>query len=388
MEKLKLLHIIETLSVEGGGGDRACAELAEAQAQNGHDVTILCTENPDRPTPITVDGVSIISVPSGGRLGRELGWNPNFHVRLMRALENMDIVHSHGTWRMLHVYVRTACRRRGVPYVQQPHGSLMPTRLLHRRWFKLIWGMLFERRNLAGAAALHAETPDDLVDIRSYFSHRNIYILPCGSRPIVGSMNTAEFETRYPQLAGKNYVLYLGRLDFQKGVDMLISAFADVFKDQPDVALVIVGPDYNDTKSKLLELAQAREIANVIFLPAVTNDLEKKAIFSNAACFVLPSHSENFGITVLEALLSGCPTLVSRNTGWASLEEDGGGLVFNPTPDGVRDALRRFVAMGEAERSTMVEQGQKIAADYDWRVIARKQDLVYADILADRRSEQ
>ena len=62
--------------------------------------------------------------------------------------------------------------------------------------------------------------------------------------------------------------------------------------------------------------------------------------------------------------------------------------MFDPTPDGVLDALRRFVVMGEAERRTMVEQGQAIAADYDWRAIAHKQDLVYADILADRRSEK
>ena len=342
MERLKILHVIETLAVEGGGGDRACAELAEAQALNGHAVTILCTDTARRPTPFSLDNVSIISVQASGWFARELGWNPTFDARLRSVLEDTDIVHCHGAWRMLQVYVRRACLDLGVPYIQQPHGSFMPNRLLHRKWKKLIWGALFERRNLAEAAALHAETDGDLRDISDYIWHPNIYILPCGSWPVEGALEDKEFYARYPMLAHKLFLLYFGRLDFNKGVDLLIKAFDKLAADCPDTNLAIVGPDYNQTKSKLERLVDSRGIENVYFLPAVSDDLEKTALFSHAACFVLPSHSENFGITVLEALLVGCPVLVSRQTGWSSLEQEGAGLIFDPTLNGVKNALSRF----------------------------------------------
>jgi glycosyltransferase involved in cell wall biosynthesis len=381
MEKLKILHVIETLAVEGGGGDRACAELAEAQAQNGHDVSVLCMQYPERQTPIELEGVNVISLDSPGWFSRKLGWNPAFLRELQRELKDTHIVHSHGTWRMIQVYVRRACTERGIPYVHQPHGSFAPVKLRHRKWFKLIWGELFEKRNLISAAALHAETQADLAEIRAYHDHPNTYILPCGSRQVLGTLDELEFSRRHPQLSQRPYVLYLGRLDVQKGVDLLIKAFADVFAGQPSTALAIIGPDHNNTRAKLERQVREGAVQNVMFFPPV-DEFEKRALYDHALCFVLPSHAENFGITVLEALLADCPVLVSRNTGWASLERDGGGLVFDPTVDDLSTALRRFLCMDVAERTAMIDRGREIAARYDWRAIARSQDAIYAAILA------
>lgn len=382
MEKLKILHVVETLAVEAGGGDRACGELAEAQAQNGHDVTLICTKRADRPTPLRIEGVNVIEIETGSQIGRKLSWSPAFYRRLRRQLAETDIVHCHGAWRLIQVYVRRACRVQGVPYVHQPHGSFMPGHLKHRKWFKKAWGFMFEKRNLAAAAAVHAETDVDSADIRGYIDHRNIYVLPCGSRAVTGNMDEAAFAQLQPQLTNRKYILYLGRLDFQKGVDLLIRAFGTVYADRPDIDLVIVGPDYNNTLMTLKNLVLQRRLSNVHFLPIMTDDLEKKALFSRAECFVLPSHSENFGITVLEALLADCPVLVSRNTGWAALERDGGGLVFNPTEADISDALRRFRALTPDARAEMIRRGREIAAEYDWRAIALRQDAVYVDILA------
>tara|TARA_B110000259_G_C13971779_1_gene385032 strand:- start:164 stop:1351 length:1188 start_codon:yes stop_codon:yes gene_type:complete len=390
MEKLRILHVIETLVVEGGGGDRACAELAEAQALNGHEVTVLCTHNAARSTPILIEEVTVIKVApmkglASSKLGRKMGWNLLFRNRLLAELKMIDIVHCHGTWRLLQVYVRKACQASGIPYVSQPHGSFMPNHLLHQKWFKLLWGIIFERRNLAAAAALQAETQTDLNDIRNYYPHPKICIIPCGSKPVNGDLDQAAFEKCFPDIGKHPYILYLGRLDFQKGIDNLIMAFEQICADQPDLRLAIVGPDYNGTQHKLTQLVVERGIDRVYFMPIVTNNLEKKALFSRAVCFVLPSHSENFGITVLEALLADCPVLVSRSTGWANLELDQSGLVFDPSHAGVYNAMRRFFALTTTEQTSMVRQGRCIAAEYDWRTIARKQNLVYQEILAAQR---
>jgi glycosyltransferase involved in cell wall biosynthesis len=379
LEKLRIIHVVETLAVEGGGGDRACAELAEAQAQNGHDVRVICTIRSDRPTPLRIEGVTIVGIDARGKLARKLGWSPDLFRYLRRALLEADIVHSHGTWRLIQVYVRRACRAHQIPYVLQPHGSFASVSLLHRKWFKRIWGIVFERANLRHAAALHAETATDLSDINAYYRHPNTYILPCGSRQQTGTLDPSQFVARYPQLAAQPYVLYLGRLDFQKGIDLLIDAFDRFSARRPGLNLAIVGPDHNNTKTKLERQVREQGLRNVVFLPQV-DGVDKNTLYANALCFVLPSHSENFGITVLEALLADCPVLVSRNTGWATLESDGGGLVFDPTQEDLAYALDRFGALDKEERARMVRRGHDIASGYDWRTIARRQDDVYAEI--------
>lgn len=380
MEKLKILHVVETLAVEAGGGDRACAELAEAQAQNGHEVTLLCTKRADRPTTLRIEGVNVIEIETGGLIGRKLSWSPVFYRRLKRQITQTDIVHCHGTWRMIQVYVRWACLAQGVPYVHQPHGSFAPVKLRHRKWLKRMWGVFFEIPNLRAASALHAETQADLTEIDAYYRHPCTYVLPCGSRPTTLVTDLDRFSRNYPQLVGERYVLYLGRLDVQKGVNLLIDAFATVYADEPETHLVIVGPDYNNTKVRLQRQAKNLSLDNVLFLPPVDED-DKHALYANASCFVFPSHAENFGITVLEALLADCPVLVSRNTGWAALERDGGGLVFNPTEADISGALRRFRALTPGARAEMIRRGREIAAEYDWRAIAQRQDAIYADIL-------
>lgn len=393
MEKLRILHVIETLAIEGGGGDRAYAELAEAQMQNGHEVTVLCIQSEDRPTPLSIPDLPVIRVPSTrgggvGRLLRKLGWNPAFREQLSTLLEDVDVVHCHSAWRLLQVYVRRTCRAKGIPYVSQPHGSFMPNHLLHRLWYKRVWGAVFERRNLSAAAALLAETKSDLADIEAYYPHPRIPIVPCGTKQVSGNLDQAAFAARFPEVSDHPYILYLGRLDFQKGVDTLILAFEHMSAERPDLRLAIVGPDDNNMRAKLEQLVSDRGLETVHFLSTVTDALEKKALFSRATCFVLPSHSENFGITVLEALSVKCPVLVSRATGWADLEQEGGGLVFTPSHDGVTDALHRFFSLSTDQRTAMIERGHAIAAAYEWRDIARKLDVVYREILTERGSRQ
>lgn len=357
-----------------------CAEMAEAQAVLGHDVTVICTRRPDRPTPLLAKGTRVLEIESGGLLRRRIGANSSLFRVLREEVRDATIVHSHGAWRLTQVYVRWACKREGVPYVHQPHGSFMPERLQHQKLAKAAWGWAFEKTNLHSAGAIHAECKADYDDIMAYIRHPQIYILPCGSKPVTESLDSKQFGEKYPSLVANKYILYIGRLDFHKGLDLLVSEFKKMSIGCEKINLAIVGPNYNNTKEKLIAIMEKLNIGNINFFESVAADAEKRALFENALCFILPSYCENFGITVLEALLAKCPVIVSSRTGWAELESEGAGIVFDPNSEGLLNAFRRFCNMKPNELAAMVSRGSELAAAYDWRAIASRQIEIYRGI--------
>jgi glycosyltransferase involved in cell wall biosynthesis len=379
---LRILHAIETLAIEGGGGDRACADLAEAQAGLGHNVAVIRFVDIQKPTLLYPEGVQLIDVPRSGFAAEKLGWSRSFRRELTRNVKASDIVHCHGAWSLIQANVRRVCRKYSVPYVSQPHGSFEGLRMRHGWLRKMIWSNLFERRNLAQANAVHTEGEKDASDVFNFQPRANIFVLPCGSKPLPSAITEVDFEKSYPLLFRKRYLLYLGRLDYHKGLDTLIPVFAEVVSGKEDFTLAIVGIDYNGTRVKLERLAKKYNSARIEFYDAVFDPRIKRALFENAMAFILPSKSENFGITVIEALLCGCPVLVSKETAWADLEQQGAGIVFDPFPDSLRSAIARFLDKDEANLEEMIAKGRSVAEEFNWETIAAESISVYSRLVA------
>jgi glycosyltransferase involved in cell wall biosynthesis len=97
----------------------------------------------------------------------------------------------------------------------------------------------------------------------------------------------------------------------------------------------------------------------------------------------LPSLGENFGIAVLEALRSRCPVLVSKNTAWWNLEDNGGGIVFDSTEVDLERAITKFMNLSSGDREKMADYGYAVAQNYNWDIIAKKQDEIYRSLISD-----
>lgn len=372
---MKIIHLIETLAVEGGGGDRACIELAAAQSVLGHEITVICFQDSDE-TPMIAEGVNIQRFDRSDRAG----------LRQAIAKEcstGGDVVHVHGAWRLLQTWARRICKRHDTPYVFQPHGLFSEERLVHKRFRKQIWFNLFERSNLKNAAAIIAESRRDRESLVRLVETKRIYEIPCGGGLTGATANSDVMDIKYSSLKDKAFILYFGRLDFHKGIDILIAAYAALPWLKGNYELAIVGPDFNNTLSKLEAKVRALGLASVHFFDKVTKDSEKAALFDAAEAFVLPSRDENFGITVLEALSRGCPVLVSKATAWSEIETLGVGFVFEPEQKSLEAALERYRELSIQDKKRLRNRGRVFAAEYDWSKIAASSINCYKRILHD-----
>jgi glycosyltransferase involved in cell wall biosynthesis len=260
---------------------------------------------------------------------------------------------SWGTWRVI---------RGRVPYVQLTHGMLDP-------WFKRryplkhvkkwIYWALAEYWVLRGARrVLFTSTIEQQLAPQSFWLHRwNGAVVPYGAeRPRGAPMELMEaFYRHCPQVRGQRSILYLGRIHPKKGCDLLIEAFQQTAQRAPWMHLVMAGPDSAGMRAQLEKRVADAGLSGRVHWPGLLTGDAKWGAFYASEAFILPSHQENFGIAVAEALACGCPVLISNQVNiWPEIQEDGAGLVAPDTLEGTRRLLEEWAAMDAETREQYV----------------------------------
>jgi glycosyltransferase involved in cell wall biosynthesis len=181
------------------------------------------------------------------------------------------------------------------------------------------------------------------------------------------------FFAKCPEAKGKRYLLFLGRIHRKKGCDLLIDAFAKVAATDPDLYLVMAGPDQQLWSAKLKATAAAAGIGDRVFWPGMVIGDAKWGAFFGSEAFILPSHQENFGIAVAEALACGKPVLLADKVNIAEeIAEDGAGLMEVDTAEGTLRLLQRWIGMTIEEREHMAHLAyQCFHRRYDMRENAK-----------------
>ncbi len=340
------------------------------------------TTNVDGPTvsdvrlgePVSLDGVSVTYFPTG--IGRRLYRSPAMYEALSRSLPDFDVIHLHSVFLWPTTAAAGLARRLGLPYVLSPRGMLVPELIRRRsRLLKHAWIGLFERRNVAEAAAIHATTEAERADIRRLgLSVRQFAVIPNGiQRPSATDCNDGSAARSIPSPR----ILFLGRINWKKGLDRLIRALALV----PDAQLVIAGNDEENYTRQLISLSEREGVVERTHFLGPLHGIAKWRAIADADVFVLPSYSENFGIAVLEAMASGVPVIVTPEVGLAKAVSDAkAGLVVDGTPERIGAAIAQLVA-SPALRSRMGEAGREAAIrDYSWDSIAEQMEAVYVKV--------
>ncbi len=280
---------------------------------------------------------------------------------MRRALEarmgHFDVVHTHSVFLWPTAAAARAAHAAGVPYVISPRGMLVPELIARKsRVAKRAWISLVERRSFERACAIHFTTEREREDARQLG-------MPVPRAAIVAN------GVDVPPLAGTprdpSLVLYLGRVNWKKGLDRLIEAIAQV----DGARLVVAGPDdehYTASLPRHERVTFAGEVAGA----------EKERLLSTAAMLVLPSLSENFGNVVLEAMAHATPVIVTPGVGLSGeVEASGAGIV---TTDGLAGAIERLLG-DEALRRDMGRRGRAAAESrFGWAHIAAEMETLYA----------
>jgi len=240
---------------------------------------------------------------------------------------------------------------------------------------------------LQHARAIHAESEEDRRHIQRYLPGANVFVVPSGAYParLNAPTGLASAAERWLALRGYRIILYLGRLDVNKGIDLLLRGFHAAGAAGAGWRLLLLGPDFAGTQAQMEKLAHRLGINEELVWAGMVSEEEKRLALQSCDFYVLPSLSENFGISVLEALCCSRPVITTTATPWAKLEEVGAGLRILPTVESLAAALRQWMALPKAQLDEMGRRGYRWAlGEYDWEVVAARLKDVYAQILDSR----
>ena len=365
---MKILHIIRSVNPKGGGPIEGVTQLShyyEDHCDCGLDchTEVLSMDSPEedfvKKASIKVHAIGHANIGGYGYTSKLKPWLQT-HAREYDAIIINGIwqYHSFGAWRAL--------KKMGIPYHVFTHGMLDPWfkkayPLKHlKKWLYWPWAEYRVLRD-AEAVLFTCEEEKRLAPQSFWLYKANGIVVNYGTKqsPVGKEHFQNLFFAKYPQLGGKRIFLFLSRIHEKKGCDLLIEAFAKVCKEDPLLHLVMAGPGSNAILNKLKTLAVQLGITERITWTGMVQGDDKWAAYYASEAFVLPSHQENFGIVVAEALACGLPVLISDKVNiWREIEADGAGVVNTDSVDGTVNTLRKWLTLNIEGRNQMAAQAK------------------------------
>jgi len=367
---MRILHIIGTLDPAAGGPSESVRVLLSF-GPLGYQGEVVTLDSPgeafykDIPFPVHAIGPTHTTY----------GFNFKLYRWLRKNRDRFDGVVVNGLWQYCGLAAWLAFRGRK-PYVVFTHGMLDPYfkhafPLKHAK--KWIYWVLAEYWVLRDAYRVLFTTEEEArLAEQSFWLHRwNGFVVPYGASrpPKDGATLRAAFYAALPELRGQRFMLYLGRIHRKKGCDMLIRAFVKLAALDPELQLVMAGPDQQSWSRDLQEILTAAGLSERVHWPGMLTGDVKWGSFFASEVFILPSHQENFGIAVAEALACGRAVLLSDKVNIApEIAGDGAALIQPDTQEGTENLIRGWMEMSPAERGKMDAQAEKTFEErYDMR---------------------
>jgi glycosyltransferase involved in cell wall biosynthesis len=364
---MKILRSIHTVNPDLGGPIESVMQSSAALTRRGHEVEIVSLDAPadawvrSCPTPVHALG------PGRG----SYGYAPRFSRWIRDGHAQYDAVIVQGLWQYSSFGVWRALRGTGTPYFVFPHGMLDPwfKRNYPRKHFKkLLYWPWAEYRVLRDAAAVLFTSEEERRSARESFSlyRCNEVVVNYGTAAPEIDLAAAreDFFGTFPQLRGRRFLLFLGRLHEKKGCELLIEAFAAARKSaaaDQSLDLVIAGPCADEEYEKRLRRMALGE-SGIVFTGMLSGG-RKWGAFSGADAFILPSHQENFGIAVAEALACGAAVLISNKVNiWREIDAAGAGYVENDDLAGTVRLIERWLSTAPDVRASMKDRAKECFA--------------------------
>ncbi len=378
---IKILQVLPSIDPAEGGPTEAVWQMSRELQGLGHLVEVVTLDDPNARF---IDGFGLEVHATGPSRG-VYGYTANLVPWLRRNYANYDAVVVNGIWRYHALGTWRALRGTQVPYFVYPHGMLDP-------WFKatyplkhlkkwLYWPWADYRVLRDARAVLFTCEEERSVSRHSfwlYSASERVVAFGTSTPPSDSSTLQQGFLDTYPHLRGRRLLLFLGRIHVKKGCDLLLRAFATVAGRDPLLHLVLAGPDPTQWIPALKALAAELGIGERISWPGLLRGEMKWGAFYAAEAFVLPSHQENFGIAVVEALGCGLPVLISNKINiWRDIAAAEAGLVDADTEAGTRKVLELWLSMDGAARQRMSDNARALFAR-QFTVSAMAQGLIGA----------
>lgn len=411
---MKILHIASSYypAFEFGGPIESVHQLNKWLAKKGVEVTVYTTNAGLRSRQFSfkketnLDGVKVFYFPYYGYV--HFTFSPSLFVALVKNAKKFDLIHITGIWNFPVGAAAFWARFYKKPYIISPRGSLMKEPLeVKSSLKKKVHLFLIGKRDLKNAAAIHFTTEVEKEEyLKAGLLLKKAIVIP-------NALDTDDFDIKrfdFPGLsfrkkfnipADKKVVLFLSRLNWKKGLDTLIPAFAEVLEnfrtsdvpnidvnirtsDVPGIVLVIAGPDEKNYKKEIelkIENCKLKIGKDVIFTGMLLGE-DKIAAYKESDVFVLPSYAENFGMAVVEAMHFKVPVVVTEGVGIApEIKKAGAGLVVKKDSTAVAEAILKILNSPDLGRE-MGKAGKKLVEEeFSSEKVAGKWVQVYNELI-------
>lgn len=390
---MRVLHVIPSVAKSDGGPSRAMGLIERALQDSGVHVEVATTDDdgPGRRLagPFDADGRAAGDAADATtrryfpRRSAFYKCSPALARWLRRHVRDYDLVHIHALFSFSSVAAAFIARRAGVPYIVRPLGTLNRYGVsLRRPWLKQ-WSLRWiEGPILRHAAAVHFTAEAERVEAEALQIPMRGVVIPLAVDPPEAA-DIDGFQTRFPALASRRYVLFLSRIDPKKNVESALAAFALVATKHADLMLAVAGDGDAQYIAALRHQAQQLGVGDRVVWTGFVDGGLKSAALQGASVFLLPSYSENFGIAAAEALAAGLPCVLGKGVAIAGeVEAAGAGIAVDPTPAATAAALTRYLD-DEAWRQQASAQARRFAtAHYSVETMGERLRALYRSLLS------
>lgn len=376
---MRVIHNIYKLGRASFGVGEVVRFLARAQART-MEVAVVSQDGPQEDFhPELAAGVRLHRLPDSA-LAR-LGFHPAYFTR--RGLRRYDVVHQHSSW-MANGLFSVLASYSGAKVVYTPHGTLAPEALRQSRLKKRVALALYERWLLRRSAAVQALSLRELEDVRRFGVGAPVAVIPNGvddftvDRPV----NRTAFRERLGLPGDRKVLLFLGRVNPIKGLDLLLPLLGQNPTFRASWMLVLTGPTEEPFLSELKRLVQEHHLEDLVRFTGSLFGEDKLDAYDGCDAFVLPSRSEAMPMVVLEAMARRKPVLVTEVTPIREIEEKQAGLRTGLSLEERRRGLETLLAMTDEERQAMGERGHSVVAStYRWTQVSAMTQQLYTWLL-------
>ena len=379
---MRVLHVIPSVAERSGGPAIAIVPMCRALKEEGIEVLLVSTSaGADHDESLyEYKGIPAKFFPA--QLGGSFQYSRPLSSWLSANIEQFDVAHIHAVFNHSSIAAAHVCRKARVPYIVRPLGTLEPWSMTQKSLRKRVFWQVSGKGMLRRAAAVHYTTDAEKLSTERLLGLNHGKVIALGIET-TASASHAKLEQHFPELASEPYMLVLSRLHPKKGLDVLIDAFLALVQVEKFAhwRLVIAGDGPEAYVRKLKAMAGSSAQRDRIVFTGWLDGEEKDAVLGGASLLVLPSHQENFGLCVMEALSHSVPVLVSphvnlaeeivlANAGWIATVD--------------KDALisRLAEALGdEEERVRRGLAGKQLSQKYSWDTVAKNLIDLYRQVV-------
>lgn len=377
-QPLSILHLAPSVGAKSGGVGQVALAFSMEQKRFGCNPIIWTLDSSSvAQETATTNGLNINDIKGFTTFGpRKFGYSPSMEQKaLTKEGAIFDVLHQHSIWLAISrvtIRWRNNCSR---PTILSPHGTLEDYALKRSAWKKRIALFAYEMDNLRHATCLHAAAISEANSFRKFGLKNPIAVIPNGTPEKVLNKqgNAARFRSRYTIPSGKRLLLFLSRINPKKGLPILFTAIEQLNKALEGWILVIAGfEDVPGYQRELEQLAKRLNISDKIIFTGPLFGEAKEDALAAADIFVLPTHSENFGIVVAEALAAGVPVLTTYGAPWEELLSHNCGWWVEVSEQGIYTALQDATSRSKQELVAMGARGKLLVkSKYTWPQVTK-----------------